>query len=260
MNCQEIEVLIHAYIDGELDLRSALELEAHLGGCSVCTEAYTKHQTLQSAMRHEDLYFKPPPDMDGRIRHAISEADRPARRKSKSILLLLGQTPSRIVWLTASVAAAAALIAVMIWRPISARFSQDDLLAQEVLASHIRSLIAGHLTDILSSDQHTVKPWFAGKLVFSPPVADFSGQGFPLVGGRLDYLVDKPVAALIYQRRKHLISLFVWPSARDFGPKLTTRQGYHLINWGQSGMVFWAISDLNDIELQEFSHLVTGSH
>jgi anti-sigma factor RsiW len=131
----------------------------------------------------------------------------------------------------------------------------DPLLTAELLASHVRSqMLPNHRVDVESSDQHTVKPWFEGKLDFSPPVHDLTAQGFPLVGGRLDYLDHRSVAALVYQRRKHFINLFIWPTTQgpDTLPEPLTRQGFHLLHWTQAGMTYGAVSDLNESELQEF--------
>jgi anti-sigma factor RsiW len=139
--------------------------------------------------------------------------------------------------------------------------SDDAFLSQELIATHVRSqMLPSHRFDVASSDPHTVKPWFDGKLDFSPPAKDLAGQGFPLVGGRLDYVHNRPVAALVYERRKHSINVFIWPSSAgdDATPKKATRQGFHMLRWKNSGMTFWAISDLNEVELQDFVRLIQG--
>ncbi len=261
MSCQEHATLIHGYLDGELDLLSTLRLEGHLRECATCAQVYRNHQILRSAMSSGNLYFKPPSYLAQRIHVALHEANRPEAGRSISVRELPRRLFWRASWALASVAASAALAAIIIWRlgSVASRPSQDDLLAREVLASHVRSLMANHLTDVPSSDQHTVKPWFDGKLDFSPPVEDLGSQGFPLVGGRLDYMEDRPVAALVYQRRKHYINLFIWPSTRNAQEterKMVMRQGYNLLHWTQSGMTFWAVSDLNNSELEQFVHLV----
>lgn len=199
-------------------------------------------------MKDTSLYFNAPATLHKRLRIASREALRDA--------------PSHRVgaWRWSRVAAASACVALLMWAIISipSRPAADDMLAQEVVSGHIRSLMANHLTDVPSSNHHTVKPWFDGKLDFAPPVTDLTAQGFPLVGGRLDYIGNKSVAAVVYQHRQHFINLFIWPShdLAESGNKLMTRQGYNVIRWNKSGMTFWLVSDLNLSELQQVAQVV----
>lgn len=263
MSCQENDTLILGYLDGELDLLNTLQLEAHLRECATCAQALKNNQLLRSALRAGDFYYKPPDDLAKRIHLSLYKANKPGkvgRQVSTPVQEVPRRMPWRISWALAGVAASLAVIALMAWRlgPVASMRSKDDFLAQEILASHVRSLMTDHLTDVPSSDQHTVKPWFDGKLDFSPPVKDLSTEGFPLVGGRLDYLDGRPVAALVYRRRKHFINLFIWPAPKDAGRRMVMRQGYNLLHWTRSGMTYWAVSDVNSAELQEFGGLVQG--
>jgi len=248
MDCKDAQNLINGYVDGELDPVRNLEIEHHLQECALCSQGYKNHQVLQNGIKTGPFYFKAPVDLQRRIQLSLRKAAK-------------AEAGHRVLpkwWLTIAAPMAAAAIVVLALVPFLRGPSADDLLAREVISSHVRSLMASHLADIASSDQHTVKPWFAGKLNFSPPVEDLARQGFPLVGGRLDYLQDRPVAALIYQRQKHFINLFIWPSGSDsdVGTKTVSRQGYNLFYWTKSGMTYWAASDLNNSELQEFVQLV----
>ena len=253
MSCQETQDLIHGYVDGELDLVRSIEIERHIEGCEVCSRAYRMQQDLKRALRSAPLRFNAPQDLRSRIQSSLRKA-----RKAAPEPRVFHWLPT-LRW--AGAVAALALLVVVGWTlgRVSRAPSGDELVAQEVLSSHVRSLMANHLADVPSTDQHTVKPWFNGKLDFSPPVEDLAKDGFPLVGGRLDYLEDRPVAALVYQRRKHFINLFIWPSTPDSGQRAVMLQGYNLIHWTHSGMTYWAASDLNNSELQEFVQLIQKS-
>jgi anti-sigma factor RsiW len=244
MNCQQARPLIDPYADGELEAGAILELERHIQSCPGCMVAWRNLQGLKKALKQDALYFAAPAELRQRIK---SELPSPART-----------VPQWPAWswnrLTTAMSGAfavclALLVTVTLFRP-----SSDQPLAQEIVSSHIRSLMAGHVMDVVSTDQHTVKPWFNGKLDFSPPVRDLAAQEFPLVGGRLDYIGGRGVAALVFQRHKHIINLFVWPAKEaDSNPApFAPRQGYNLIRWSEAGMVFWAVSDLNEKELMEF--------
>jgi anti-sigma factor RsiW len=245
LSCQETRGLIHGYLDGELDLVRNLEIESHLRDCSACAQSYENLRILQSALRGDALHFAPGRGLANRVRASVR---REAAGESKP-----RAWPWR--WLLGSFAVMLLVVVIFALTMLRRAPSTDDLVAQEVVSSHVRSLMAGHLTDVATSDQHTVKPWFDGKLDFSPPVRDLSPQGFVLIGGRLDYLGNRPVAALIYQRRQHSINLFVWPTTAqtETTERVSVRQGYNLIHWTNAGMTFWAISDINLAELQEFA-------
>lgn len=251
MSCQETQKLLDGYLNGEVDLVRNLEIEGHLKECPSCSQVLESHQALRAAIRTSVPYFKAPAELQKRIRSVVRKASK-AEPSSRAL-------PWLSTWSWAGTAAALAILVLLVWRvvPIASRSSAEELVAQEVLSSHIRSLMASHLTDVPSSDHHTVKPWFNGKLDFSPPVPDITSEGFDLVGGRLDYVDGRPVAALVYQRRKHFINLFVWPATGrpKVAAKVITRQGYNLLHWMLSGMNYWAVSDLNRSELEEFARL-----
>jgi anti-sigma factor RsiW len=245
MNCQETGQLIDAYADLELDLLRTLELERHLENCAGCRALYDQVQDLRSAVRTHAPYFAAPEGFEHRIRTQLRlrREAQPKTVPSTGLAWRLSALAAAIVGLVVF----SAMFVSMLRRPAG------ETLAQQVVSSHIRSLMENHLTDVPSSDQHTVKPWFNGKLDFSPPVKDLKAEGFPLTGGRLDYLDARPVAALLYRRRQHTINLFVWPSSHsDSGPHISTIRGYNLVRWTQSGMTYWAVSDLNSSELNQF--------
>jgi anti-sigma factor RsiW len=252
LSCQRAEELIHGYLDGELELARSLEVEQHMRECEICARAYHTQTTLRSSLKGESLYYGAPENLKKRIHSSL-------RKEAKSEVF-----PRAFGWRWLTVVASLAfmlLIGVVVWRlvPRSGRLTGDELLAQEIVSDHVRSLqMPGHLTDVLSSDQHTVKPWFDGKLDFAPPLKDFASQEFRLYGGRLEYLNNRTVATLIYQRRLHYINLYIWPAQQPgaTGEMTTQRQGYNLAHWTSSGMNYWAISDLNSVELHEFARLV----
>jgi anti-sigma factor RsiW len=249
LNCQDARNLMNLYLDGELDLVRSFEIEAHLKDCQTCAQAYDELRSLHSAVSDTALRFQPPVALRNRVRSSIrdeAKADQPNRSS---------RLPWR--WLIPAMAGVV-LIGALGFLAFQNRPSANDLLAQEIVSSHVRSLMEKHLTDVPSTDQHTVKPWFDGRLDFSPPVKDLAAAGYSLVGGRLDYIGNRPVAALVYQHRQHYINVFVWPStgASDSSATALVRQGYNLINWTNAGMNYWATSDLNLAELQEFVQLL----
>ena len=250
MNCDRVQLLLNGYIDGELDLVSSLDIEEHMQSCATCSNHYRLLMSLHAATSNKSLYRSAPPSLEKHIRASL--------RKTSSAPPVW----FKFSWnLFATTALLVMLFAIAGFWGRSLFLSQSETsLAQQVETAHVRSLMANHLMDVASTDQHTVNPWFNGKLDFSPPVVDLAGQGFPLIGGRLDYLNGRSVAALVYQRNKHYINLFIWPSTdKPGGLQSSTYNGYHLFHWNQSGMTFWAVSDVETTQLQTFVQLFQNS-
>jgi anti-sigma factor RsiW len=249
VNCEEFANLLHPFADGELDLVRSLAVERHREDCSVCAAAVKELQALRGALAEPALYHRAPTALRDRVRASL----RPAGRRRAAARPFL--------WRSLAVAASVALVTALTWAALRGLPlpSADERVAEQVVASHVRSLmLPGRDVDVASSDQHAVKPWFNGRLTFSPPVKQLDGAGFELVGGRLDYLDRQKVAALVYKRRSHVINLFVWPAAdRSVRPPRTlTTQGYHVIHWSGGDLTYWAVSDLNEAELREFVDLI----
>jgi len=245
--CKETKGFLNAYVDGELDSAGSLAVETHIRACASCLSDVENLHALASAIENGSLRFKAPARLTRNVQGAIRAANPEARS-------------SIFYWRWASVLASAVLIIALTWTVTTrwAKSSQETLLISDIVSSHVRSTMANHITDVSSSDSHTVKPWFSGRLDYSPPTKDLTEQGFRLIGGRLDYLDGRPVAALVYQRSQHFINLFVWPSnslaIRE--QEQLARQGYNLIHWTRSGMTYWLISELNLTELNECARLL----
>lgn len=248
MRCDEAQGDLSAYLDGTLPIDQQQAVENHLASCPQCRAQIEDYRRIGRVLR-EELVERSPAGLQERIRAAIAqevdEKDRSARRwggrlaAQAAALLLVAGLSGAGGWIAATTS------------------SQTAGLAHDVATAHVRSLLQDNLTHVASSDRHQVKPWFAGRLDFSPPVPDLSAQGFALRGGRLDYVGDQRVAALIYMRRQHVITLFVWPSEQASPPQSSrlSEKGYNAIRWTQHGMHYWAISDLNMKELGDFQAL-----
>ncbi len=247
MTCEEVRERLTAFVDGELDPVASREVEAHLAGCAGCVAELAELRTLRARLGQELEYHRASDVLRARV-----VRDARAGRRSRPVAARGGR------WL--AVAAAMLMVAGGAWW-VSSRAGHGDALLHEAVSNHIRSLMAGHLTDVASTDQHTVKPWFNGKIDFSPPVTDFAAEGYPLVGGRLDYLESRAVAALVYRHRQHVINVFVWPviDERDQVATAGSEQGFHVVRGTHAGMAWWVVSDLNSDELETFARRLTGA-
>jgi anti-sigma factor RsiW len=246
MTC-ETKNLLNAYVDGELDSAGSLSVETHVQACASCQTDVERLRALGSAIKNNALRFNAPPRLKRNVQTAIRVAN-PDRRSSF------------LRWRWAGALASMIVVIIVGWAVATrwTRSSEETLLVNDIVSNHVRSMMANHITDVASSDSHTVKPWFGGKLDYSPPAKDLTEQGFRLIGGRLDYLDNRPVAALVYQRSQHFINLFVWPSNGTAIPQedQLARQGYNLIHWTKAGMTYWLVSELNLTELNECARLL----
>ena len=242
MSCELVERDLDAYLDRELDAAASTAVREHVRTCAACRRQFAQRETLSRLVRAAP-YYSAPDRLRARVLAQSSQ--------SHSVRRVL-------TWAAAAVLVLSVGAGMTLWRPASRR---GDVIAAEVVNSHVRSLMANHLFDVESTDQHTVKPWFLGKLDFSPPVADLASIGFPLVGGRLDYAGGRPVAALVYQRQRHAINVFVFPApnavlTRDSVQNL---RGFQVHHWVHDRMAFWAVSDLNEAELTQFCEALEAS-
>jgi anti-sigma factor RsiW len=239
MTCAEAEPLLGASLDGELDSQTALRIDDHFSTCHRCSALLDRLQRLQQEIAAAELDWSANTDLRS-LRAAI-------RRRTR-------QNWWQVWWLWRSaVAALAAVLVVMIALP----GGSGNSIERQMVDNHLQSMLADHLVDVPSSDQHTVKPWFQGKLSFAPSVPDLSADGFTLIGGRLDVIGGRPAAAIVYRRRQHVVNLWVLAADGAQGQlKSTDVEGFHLLQWRKSGMTFWAVSDLNPAELREFAMLI----
>lgn len=244
MTCEYPPSTVHGYFDGELDAVHAAEFERHLETCVQCQAALERIESLHARLRDADLYEAVSPEFRARVRASL-EAAAPAPQAWRS---------RRPVWIS-GLAAAAAVLVVAAFLMVQARRENARIQASVVDAT-VRSLQAGHLIDVESSDTHTVKPWFEGKLDFVPPVNDFSQQGFRLVGGRLDVVDGHTAAVLVYARRKHFINLFVWRYDDRSPARAGAARGFNWIVWQPGEMRFCLVSDVAPEDLRELKGLL----
>ena len=240
MKPEEAARLLHAYVDRELDAAKSLELEAQLAADPALRERFERLRELSAGIREKADYHAAPSSLAARLSVALPGAASIAPRRVARWILPV---------------AAAALVAVLAAGIVLVRPGDEEALLREMVASHVRSTLGNRLIDVASSDQHTVKPWLSARLPFSPPVADFSQEGFELAGARLDYVGGRPVAVLVYKRRQHLIDAFIWPGN---GPRdgAYSRDGFNVERSSAEGMRICLVSDLNRNELSDLARLL----
>ena len=240
MTCDEAEILLHALIDGELDAGNTRAVEDHIAGCPRCAAQLRDYREMSKMIAGADVRYKAPLELRRRIEASLPQPAHVPSRRAVLRGFAMGSAVSAL--------AATGLVAIVL------RSDDEARIQSEVVSAHLRSLQAGHLTDVISTDQHTVKPWFNGKLDVAPPVVDLTAQGFTLIGGRLDYVDARPIGAIVYRRRAHVINLFVAQTASTErrAAKTETLQGFNIRRWSDRGLNYWAVSDLAADELAEF--------
>lgn len=247
MNCRDAEPLLHARLDNELDIAGVITVDRHLSECRPCAAQYAALQNLKQEIADAKPAFALPPKLERKLASRFTSQEAP-----------LACIWSRS-WASAAavVGAAACIAALIVVLPMMRSTDGTNAIAAEILDNHLRALQPGHLFDVESSDQHTVKPWFQGKTDFSPPVPDLTNDGFVLVGGRLEVIHQQPAAAIVYRRRQHVISLYVLPSpGEEAKPAFQDLGGYHLLHWSQDSMSYWAVSDVASADLRDFASLM----
>ncbi len=242
MDCRERRSLADAYLDGELPPASRAEIDAHLAGCAACRAEIEADRAFIARLKAGASYFEAPAGLAARLTQRLES-------ESAGTVVRFSPVSRRDSFWRPMALAASFVLAVLLSGGVgymSSLPASGDRITQEVVDSHIRSLLAGHLTDVASTDRHTVKPWFNGHLDTAPPVKDFAAQGFPLIGGRLDYIDHRPVAAMVYRHGLHPINLFVWadPSQSLGQPSATSRQGYNIRHWVEGDLTYWLVSDV----------------
>ena len=246
MDCDEVRRMLDAYLDGELHQTRQLDVETHLAGCATCKDAAEDIANFCSLVRMNAPFYKGPPELKAKIRAALRKESKPRFRWFSQFSLPL------------SYAAAALVLSFGLawtWRTFSA--GNDQELIAQAIVNHARSLIAVHMVDVASSDQHTVRPWFTGKFDYSPPVVDLAQAGYPLIGGRIDMLDQRPVAAIVYQHGDHFINLFVLSvSDRKIDLNVRSERGYHFCGWNKAGLNYLCISEVSSIALEAFEDQV----
>jgi anti-sigma factor (TIGR02949 family) len=244
MQCDEVHPRLEAYVDGELAEAERGQLRDHLAGCPECGPEAMALERLRDGIRRSAPIYCAPEALRSRLRFAL-------RREAAATARAARPAPGWLAY-AASIMLAVALGSGGTWLMTGER--QESRIGEELIDSHLRSLLADHLTDVASSDKHTVKPWFAGRTDVAPPGVDLAAQGFPLIGGRLDLIQGQPVPALVYRAGKHVINVFVLPARPNELNEAVGRRGYTLRHWNGADLSYWAVSDASPDEFSKFEH------